>query len=317
MNLLSPHRPFPRLLLILSLFSAAALIPFIGLIPLMTLPTVLFVLCLINDQRKILFAFLIVLSALMILLSFTQTGLPVFVLAVMGLAGVLMAQTARKNYSVEIVVLAPALFLLAAVTFYFIYGGIQLSMSPWQLVVRHVTEAIDINIQLYSRLPLNSEEINAIKNSRDSIIRLFTGIFPALCGIGVLFTIWINVLIGNKILRKQNVSVANLSALSAWKAPTWLVWFFIAGGGLSFVSQTQIHFTGINVFLMTCFVYLLQGLAIVSFFFQSRNISFFFRWFFYFLIAVQQIVMIAIAVVGFLDLWIDFRKYFRKDTATD
>lgn len=317
LNLLSSHSPFIRLLLIIAIFLAASLIPFIGLLFLMTLPLVLFVLCTLNDQMKTLVAFLIVLCAMLILLSFMHTALPVFALTAMGLAGILMARTARKDYSIEFVILLPSFFILSAIALYFIYGGIQLAISPWQLVEKHITEAVELNIQLYSRLPLNPEEINAIKNSKPAVIQLFTRIFPALCIISVLFTIWINTLIGNKLLHKQSIVLPKLSVLSEWRTPNWLVWIFIAGGGLCFLPQTSISFLGINIFLVASFIYLLQGFAIVSFFFQSKDISIFFRWLFYFLIAIQQILMIAIATVGFFDIWIDFRKYFRKDQATN
>jgi len=283
----------------------------------MTLPLVLFVLCTLNDQMKTLVAFLIVLCAMLILLSFMHTVLPVFALTAMGLAGILMARTARKDYSIEFVILLPSFFILGAIALYFICGGIQFTMSPWQLVEKHITEAVELNIQLYSRLPLNPEEINAIKNSKPAVIQLFTRIFPALCIISVLFTIWINALMGNKLLHKQGIVLPKLSVLSEWRTPNWLVWIFIAGGGLCFLPQTSISFLGINIFLVASFIYLLQGLAIVSFFFQSKGISIFFRWLFYFLIAIQQILMIAIATIGFFDIWIDFRKYFRKDQATN
>ena len=266
---------------------------------------------------KILIALLIGLCVIVLLLSFTHNVLPVFALATMGLTGILMAQTASKNYSIEIIVFLPSLIILGAVAIYFIYGGMQLSIPPWQLVEKHVTEAVELNIQLYSQLPLNPEEINAIKNSKPDVIQLFTRLFPALCVIAVLFTIWINTLIGNKLLNKQGVVLHKLLLLSEWRAPHWLVWIFIAGGGLSFIPQTSIRFLGINIFLIASFIYLLQGFAIVSFFFQRKNISIFSRGLFYFFIAIQQMLMIAIATIGFFDIWIDFRKYFRKDQGTN
>lgn len=314
LNLLSSHSPFLRLLLIIVFFSTASLIPFIGLLFLMTLPLVLFVLCIFNDQTKTLVAFLTALFAIMIFLSFFMHAvIPVFALAAMGLAGIMIAQTTRKNYPIDLIILLPSFAVLGAVVFYFVYGGAQLSMSPLQLLEKHITEAVELNIQFYSRLPLSPEEISAIKESKPTVIQLFTRIFPALCIISVLFTIWSNVLMGNKLLRRRGMDLPNLSTLSEWKAPDWLVWIFIAGGGLSFVPQTHISYTGINLFMVASFIYLLQGLAIVSFFFNHRNLSIFFRWFFYFLIAIQQMLMIAIAAVGFFDIWIDFRKYFHKD----
>lgn len=283
----------------------------------MTLPLVLFVLSLLNNQMKVLVAFLVILCAMVICLSFAHTVLPVIALTAMGLAGILMAQTARKNYSIEIVVLLPSFVILGAIIVYFIYGGMQLSMSPWQLLEKHITEAVELNIQIYSQLPLNPEEINAIKSSKPMVIQFFTKIAPAICIISILLTIWINTLIGNKLLHKRGAVPPNLSTLPEWRAPNGLVWIFIAGGGLIFLPQTHINFLGINIFLVASFIYILQGLAIVSFFFQSKDISIFFRCLFYFLIAIQQIVMIAIAAVGLFDIWIDFRKYFRKDQATN
>jgi uncharacterized protein YybS (DUF2232 family) len=316
-NLLSPHSPFLRLLLIITFFSAASLIPYVGLLFLVVLPLVLFVLCTLNDLMKTLVAFLIALCAMVILLSFMHTVLPVFALAAMGLAGILMAWTARKNYSIQIVVLLPSFVILGAIVFYFVFGGMQLSMNPWHLVEKHITEAVDLNIRLYKQFLLNPDEIKAINDNKPQIIQLFTRIFPALCVTAVLFTIWINTLMGIKLLRKKSIMLPGYLNLSEWKAPSWLVWIFIAGGALSFIPQIPISYFGINLFWVASFIYLLQGLAIVSFFFQNKNVSIFFRWLVYFLIAIQQILMVAIAAVGFIDIWIDFRKYFRKDKLTN
>ena len=316
-NAFSTQSPFLRLLLIVILFLAASLIPFIGLLFLAVLPLVLFVLGTLNDPMKTLIALLSGLCLTLIFLSFMHIALPVIAMAAMGLAGIVMTFAARKNYSINSVVLLPSLVILTAIAFYFIYGAMQLSISPWQLLERHVTEAVDMNIKLYSQLPFDPEEIKSLKESKATIVQLFTRIFPALCIIAALFTIWINLLIGNRFVRKAGIVPPGLSAPSEWKAPNWLVWFLIASGGIAFIPHVHISYIGINIFLIAVFVYLLQGLAIVSFFFQNRNISMFFRWLFYFLIAIQQILMIAIAAVGFFDIWIDFRKYFRKDQATN
>ena len=315
-NLLSSNSPFFKLLLIITFFSAASLIPFIGLLFLMTLPMVLFVLYLLNDQTKILLAFLVVLCAMAILLTSIHAVIPVLAVAAMGLAGMVMARTAQKNYSIEIITIMPSLIILGAIAFYVFYGASQLSISPWLLVEKYFTQAVELNVNFYSRLPLKPEELKAIQDSKPSIIQLFTGIFPALCIIAALFTFWVNALMGNRILSKAGVVLPQLSGLCEWRAPGWLVWFFIAGGGLSLLAQTNIRFLGLNVFLVASSLYLLQGLAIVSFFFQHKHIPFFFRWLSYFLIAIQQILMIAIALMGLFDIWIDFRKYFRKDQTT-
>lgn len=317
LNLSFFQNSFLRLLLTITLFLAASLLPFAGLVFLLFLPLVLYVLCFLADPGKTLIAFLASLCVVTILLWALNASAPAPALAAAGFAGMLMFWTVQKRFSVEGVVLLPSLLLVGAIAFYFIYGGMQLSITPWQLVEKHIQEAVELNIRLYSRLPLNVEEIQSITNSKPQMISLLTMIFPALCVIAAVFTVWINLLAAGRLLKSRGILPAPLSALSEWSAPAWLVWIFIAAGGMSAVSMAPVRFSGINLFLVASFIYFLQGLAIVSFFFQHRNISPFFRFLAYFLIAIQQMLMIAIAAVGLFNLWVDFRKYLRKDRTTD
>ncbi len=314
---LSASSPFFRLFMIITFFLTASLIPFIGLLFILTLPVLIYTECFLNEPGRTLIALLAGLCVVLIFLSFMHTVLPLFPLIAMGVAGMLIAWTARRNYSTEIVVLLPSILILCAIALYFVLGGMHLSLTPWQFAEKHISEAVDMNIKLYSKLPLSPEEIKAVSDSKPQVIELFTRIFPSLCVTAVLLTTWLNILIGSQLLQRSGIVLPGLSGLAEWKTPNIMVWIFLAGGGLIFVPQTQISSFGINVFLISSFVYLLQGLAIVSFFFQRKNISMFFRWFFYFLIAIQQILMIAIIAVGFFDLWIDFRKYFRNDQTTE
>ncbi|MFO7570582.1 MAG: DUF2232 domain-containing protein [Smithellaceae bacterium] len=316
LSLLPSDSSLTRLIVTIMLLLAASLIPVIGVFFLISLPLFFFILYLKNDQKKAMTALTISLGMVLIFLSLAGTALPVLALATMSLAGILIAQSVRRSQSIEAIVLFPTLFILGMIVLFFIYAGMKTSMAPWALVEQYILEAVELNISLYSRMPISAEEINAIRDSKDTIIRVFTRIFPALCFIAVAGTVWMNVLAGQKWLNRSGLSFSGLEQLSEWKAPSWLVWIFIVSGGMSFLPHPQISFAGINFFLIAVFIYLLQGLAIVSFFFQSKNISFFFRLLIYFLIAVQQILMIAIAAVGFFDLWIDFRKYFRKDRTT-
>jgi uncharacterized protein YybS (DUF2232 family) len=316
-NPLSASGSFFRMFLIITLFLAASLIPFLGLLFILTLPLLLYANSFLNEPGRTLIAFLAGLCVVLIFLSFMHTVLPLFPLMAMGLAGLLMARVARKNFPVEIVLLVPFLLVLVSVALYFVLGGLYLSLSPWQLVEKHIADAVDMNINLYSQLPLSPEEIKAVADSKPQAIEMFTRIFPALCAIAVLFTIWVNMLLGNQLLRRYGIAPSGLAALAEWKAPHFIVWIFLASAGCILIPHKFASSIGINLCLIAAFIYLLQGLAIVSFFFQSRNIFVFFRWLLYFLIAVQQIVMIAIIAVGFFDLWIDFRKYFRKDQTTE
>jgi uncharacterized protein YybS (DUF2232 family) len=234
----------------------------------------------------------------------------------MGIAGVLITALVFKNLSTEKTVIYTSLFIITSICAYFFYGGYSQNINPWHLVQKFVAETVEENIKMYSMLPVEKEDINFINDNKQSIIDFFTGIFPSLVIVASAFIAWINILMGRDLLRKQSISLPQLEGLSRWKAPEFMIWIFIASCALLFVPFEQIIIFSRNILIMTCFVYLLQGFVIISFLFQNKNVPHFFRYLIYFLIAVQQILMIPIMVAGLFDIWIDFRKFFQKDETT-
>ena len=313
-NLFNPRQSISTILLIMSFFIfGASYLPFIGSIFLLFLPLLIFFYSATAGLGKTLGAFFLPLL-LSILISYVlqiQALHPL--IFTLGIIGLLMSVIALKNSSVEKTVTYPALLLIGAICAYFIYAGWKISVHPWLIVQRFITGAIEQNINLYSQLPLDKESIDLIKNNKQSIASFFTSIFPALAVTGSVIIIWINVLIGRIIIRKAGIYLPKLDNLSHWKAPDFAIWIFLAAGGMLLLPAERFSFTGLNLLIVTCFVYLLQGLAVISFIFQNKNVPIFFRFLIYFLIAVEQFLMIPIIAVGLFDIWVDFRKFFSPD----
>jgi uncharacterized protein YybS (DUF2232 family) len=278
---------------------------------------IIFVLGTINGEIKTATAFFISCLLLLTLSLLLHQGNPLLPIVTLGLSGLFIARIVTRNKSAEKVIAYPALLIIASICFYFIYSSFEQSVNTWQLIQKYVASIIDANVKLYSQLPLAKEDIDFIKNNQQNITIAFTRIFPSLIAIIAVFIVWINVLIGKNVLNKAGISRTNLAMLASWKTPDFFIWIFIISGGLNFVPNENINFLALNLFLVICFVYLLQGLAIISFIFQSKKVPIFFRFIFYFLIAVQQFLMIPIATAGLFDIWVDFRKFVRKDQKTD
>ena len=309
---------FSKQLLFITFFVfSAAFIPFLGSFCLILFPMVLFVLGTINGEIKTATAFFISCMLLLILFLLLHQGNSLLPIVTMGLSGLLIARIATRNKSAEKVIAYPALLIIAAICFFFIYSSFEQSVHPWQFVHKYVASIIDANIKLYSQLPLAKEDVDFIKDNQQSITVFFTRIFPSLIVIISVFIVWMNVLIGKNVLSNASIPRTNLTMLASWKTPDFFIWIFIISGGLNFIPNDDINFLALNLFLIICFIYLLQGFAIISFIFQSKNVPIFFRFLFYFFIAIQQFLMIAIATAGLFDIWVDFRKFFRKDQTTD
>ncbi len=65
---------------------------------------------------------------------------------------------------------------------------------------------------------------------------------------------------------------------------------------------------GLNVLLILMTIYFFQGMAIVSFFFEKKQVPRLFKILLYTLIVLQQLVLLAVIGIGLFDMWLNFRK---------
>ncbi|MDI6742834.1 MAG: DUF2232 domain-containing protein [Smithella sp.] len=309
---------FPKYLPFISVFVYAGIfVPLIGPLLIIFLPSVLFINASLNGlsgAAKVFFGsyFLLLLVALLL-----QIHVPAIGIFALGTAGLLMSQMARVNSSVEKTVMYPALFMVGVIGLNFIYDAAALSSHPWEIVKNYIAASVAEGVEFYSKMPLKAEDIELIKTNQKAITEGFVRIFPSLVVISSLLAVWVNFLLGRNILVRLGVLYPKLVTLARWRSPEKVIWIFIIAGALLFLPYQGIVSVSLNVFLVMCFVYLLQGLAIISFLFQNKNVPAFFRYLFYFLIAVQQFLMIPIIALGLFDIWIDFRKVFQKNQTAD
>jgi uncharacterized protein YybS (DUF2232 family) len=318
LDLLILKSTFIKQLFIITIYIfSITFIPFVGSFFLILFPMLIFVLGTINGEIKTTVTFFISFVLLLILSLLLHQATPLIPVAAMGICGLFIARLATLNKSIEKIIAYPALLITASICFYFIFGSIEQSIHPWQFIQKYIASLIDAVIKLYSQWPIAKEDIDIIKDNQLNITMTFTRIFPSLMVIITIFIVWMNVLIGKEILSRAGIARSNLTTLANWKAPDVFIWIFIISGGLNFVPSDDINLLALNLFPVICMIYLLQGFAIISFIFQNKKVHPFFRYLFYFFIAIQQFLMIPIAATGLFDIWIDFRKYFRKEQNTD
>jgi hypothetical protein len=148
----------------------------------------------------------------------------------------------------------------------------------------------------------------------ETLPRLIRAIFPALLVINQLFINVLNYVLARYYCAHSHPPVwLDGEALTCWRASEYLVWVFLAGGAMLLLPFALLSTIGLNVFLLTLAVYLLQGVAIVVFW--GRRVPFppGVRWL---LVLMAFIVTGPLGVVlciaaGLFDLWADFRRLRR------
>lgn len=148
--------------------------------------------------------------------------------------------------------------------------------------------------------------------SPDEMKEKFLVQFPSSFLIVSLMLIWANVLI---VLQANAGGVRDRLGLTPgffkhWKTPEYLLWPTIVFAGLMIFLNGWIQDVGLNGFKVMMSLYAVQGLAILTCFFDAWNIRGLFRAAAF---AVVLLLMLPLLLsLGFFDLWFDFRSKLRQ-----
>jgi len=224
------------------------------------------------------------------------------------LIGVVMGELMERRRSLEATVaLACAAVVLTSVAGLWAAGqwsgeGLMATVSAG------VRQHLELSLLLYQQMGLSQEQLDFLENSLDVIQRVLVGVMPAVVIGSTVMVAWVCLLTSRRLLQRQGLPFPDYGPLNRWKAPEPMVWAVIGSGVLLMLPGTGANLLGLNGLIVFMAVYFLQGLAIVAYFFQKKQIPRFARAVLYGLIAVQQVVTLAVIGIGFFDTWFNFRK---------
>lgn len=300
---------FFRDLAIASLFFfLVALTPVVGAIVIIFIPLPMLYYYLKNSRVKGVAILMPSLTISLIFLTIINAYTNVLLITVLAAAGIMISECLKRNFSLEKTVSysVAAIFCLGAM--FVLYQSYYWGVAPWQLVETYIQKQILYSVKVYAGLDIAAEQIKMIKENITEVVSSITLIFPSLFLVTVTFIVWVNLLAGRVLFKKLGLPGIDFGDLSSWKAPDKMVWYLIAAGAMVLLSDERTAFIGWNMLVVIMSVYLLAGLAIVSFFLRKSPLPTGFRYLIYFLIFAQQIATILVVVAGLFDLWADFRK---------
>ncbi len=230
---------------------------------------------------------------------------------VLGSAGIIIPEVLRRRYGIEMTVglsLAALVVLIVAVLSYYSH---VLERPVVDIVQGYVNESIRYSISLYEEIGIPQDQIDSLKESAGSVAAWIVDHSVALFLTSTAFFIWFNVLGMRMFLQGRDPAFPDFGDLACWKLPDWVVWCVIAAGAMMIVPEDIAKIIGLNALIILLFLYLLQGLSIVQFFFRKKNIPRYLRALFYALIVLYQYLLVFVAAIGLFDIWVDFRKMSR------
>ncbi len=224
------------------------------------------------------------------------------------LLGFVLSEFIEMNLSIEKIVLYGCLTVLLTSGFgVLIYSNIS-HTGILPLVSGYVAGNLKLTLAIYENMGVSQESIQMVSNSLEQIQYVLVRIVPALIIGSIFLTAWLNLLMARPIFRARNLLFPDFGSLNRWAAPDGLVWAVISCGILLLIPSKAMKLIGLNGLIIFMIVYFFQGIAVVSYYFEKKQLPRLLKVFLYSLIALQQILLIIVIGLGFFDTWLNFRK---------
>ncbi|HCC53694.1 MAG TPA: hypothetical protein DEQ20_02010 [Desulfobulbaceae bacterium] len=242
-------------------------------------------------------------------LFFTLTLLPV---------GVILANADRNNESAQ---RAGTKSIGYLVFIWLVSGwllGLATQSNPYLDLRQSLDKGFETTFSLYQDSGrFKADDLATIKDFITQLREQVAQLFPALLLISVICTVWLNIVIGQWLLRKKDPSRINREDFKNWRLPELLVWLVILTGFSLLMPHAKLNTLSLNAGLVLLVLYLSQGLAIVSSLMQKWSLPLVVRIIIYNLLFLQIYGIGFIAALGLADVWVDFRKQRIEKDADD
>ena len=253
----------------------------------------------------------IIVYILSIIIMIVMTGsisLDIFFFAELLLLGFVLSELFEMRLSIEKTIsYACASVLITGIVILFFYSNLS-NTGIYTLASEYISRNLELTMAMYESLGVPEESIHVISNSMEKIHYVLIRIIPAMLISLTLFVSWTSLLIAKPLLKAKNIFFPDFDSLKLWKAPEFMVWLFIGCGVMLILPENSFKILGLNGLIILLTIYFFQGIAIVSFYFEKKNVPRIFRIFLYSVLALQQLVLLSVIGLGFFDMWINFRK---------
>lgn len=203
--------------------------------------------------------------------------------------------------------LAMGLGLLALVMF-----TVQQDLTLSDSIGHYVEGEIELAMSLANDSELSLEQQEQYRSAVTGMGAFLKQTLPAwtITVYGVMLLLQVGLL----TRRDRTRALIKGPSFSRWSVSELLVWPLIAAGFAVALGGGLVRVIGLNLLVVFLPVYFLQGLAVVSFFFQKKQVSPMLRALGYALIAVLNPMPVIVTAIGVFDMWADFRKPRIKKT---
>ena len=218
----------------------------------------------------------------------------------------------RRRPGVETVFMAAAVTTFIVVVLMLWLGHDQ-GLTPVLLTERFLQANIAAVCAIYENAGVSAEQLLALRQAADEVAVWAGTFFPTLLYVAFFmvqaFGFGVALLFYRKRHGRLPEILSKASPFSRLQLPPLMVWPLILflGGVLFLPLSGLLRFLFLNGAGILAFAYLIQGLAIMQFAFETFAVRKVQRFFVFFFILAFQFLFILFVLLGIFDIWFDFR----------
>lgn len=220
--------------------------------------------------------------------------------------GLVAAYLIKNRASFGVIMLVSS---LAVAVGFFLLIGIQAFHSHqgfFDALKKPLQENVHAVLKSYPGL--SGTEAEDASKMFQKMLSILIVLIPSLIVIGSWVILLVNFYLIDRLHLLPGRGLLKTFDLNIWKAPEHLIWFVIVPGFAVFLLHGSLRIIALNIMIATLTIYFFQGFCVVNFFFARKGVPPLVKMLIYFVLFVIQIVAVMVAVIGLLDMWMDFRK---------
>jgi uncharacterized protein YybS (DUF2232 family) len=236
----------------------------------------------------------------------------IFVIVLPGITAIVIGYMMNKEYTPQKILIGGALAALASALFSIHLTSVISGVGLITQMTEIFKEAMEIQINMYKSMGWQGNKIDQLTKSLETTGRMVVMVVPAAIIILSTFLAYINYRLSVKILNRIGYSIDPLPSFREFRLPKSIIMgtFLIMGLTIIMKYLNIVHYgtLAMNIFVIFQFIYLLQGLAVVSYFISFFHLGKTLKIVLFILLLFSRIGIFIITVLGFIDAFANFRK---------
>ncbi len=202
-------------------------------------------------------------------------------------------------------------FWVLALSWLLYWSGLALLLqtNPYATLLVELDKGLSSGLMLYEdSAELAPETLESVRRAVELLRIYIPKILPAILLSALLTTVWLNLSLGNFLLKKKDTKLTPWPEYQEWKLPDPFVWLVVLSGVMFLLLPAPLSMLGLNGLIVCSTVYFFQGLAIAASLLNRWSVPRLIRVPIYALIFIQTYGIILLSFLGMIDVWADFRK---------